>query len=50
MAAIRILRAVHKMSFDDAKFTVDYARETGFAEWDGVAVQYDNGKARFYVY
>ena len=36
--AVRILRQIHKLSFDDAMFVTAYARETGTATWNGILV------------
>jgi len=47
--AIRVLRAVYKLAFDDAKFLVDYARETGNADWPGIYVQYFSDTSTFAI-
>jgi hypothetical protein len=38
--AVRILRQVHKLSFDDAMLVTAYARETCAADWNGILVCY----------
>ena len=47
--AIKVLRAIHKLAFEDAKLVVDYAKAYGNAEWDGIYVQYFDSTHTFAV-
>jgi len=49
--AVRILRQVHKLSFDNAMFVTAYAREAGPATWQGCTftVTYNANLGRYRI-